>query len=117
MAWLHRKNLFIRKQVTINAGGEETSLFTFGDLEKDNKALEEYKNAIIKAKERIANSSFDTEKTKGIFEMMINLDVDEGTKFANMIANSSDFELNNQLANWIKNQELSETISKELYND
>ncbi len=105
------------KEVFLGAGedGEDLEFFTLADLGAQIQALEQYGDALSAVKRRMEERGFSKENAQAFFAAMTELTVEEGTRFAQLLAGADDAEFSNYLSQWIKKQELSEAISKTLY--
>lgn len=107
-------SLYTEWTTTIKGGGEHGedlvfSKYRLNDLSKDIEALEAYKEALLAVKERGAPDGF--------FEILQDMEIDEGTKFANTLLGLSDAEFQKYINDWNRKNEVADSISKEFYKD
>ncbi len=95
------------------------------NIDEELQILKNYNNALIGAKKKV-NSIFesmglDDEKTARLeskfFEEITELNIRQGTSFANHINFRSDEDLSAFIEKWVEKTDLSEAISKNLYAD
>lgn len=101
------------KRITKQLFGEDdnvTSKKILTNIDDETKTLVDYYGAI----ESVKNRSVLPE---GFFAELRDMEIGEGLEFANALLELSDEDFDAYLASWKKNQEYSQTISKELYRD
>ena len=86
------------------------SYVELGDIGKQNEELQKYSDTLLKLKER---GNIPAE----FFAALRNLDVEEGTMFAQALLDADDETYNKYIEDWKKKQELSDSIAKDLYAD
>ena len=97
----------------VSLGHEVTmqhSYVELGDISKQNEELQKYSDTLLKLKER---GNIPAE----FFATLRNLDVTEGTMFAQALLDADNDTYNKYIEDWKRKQELSDTIAKDLYAD
>ncbi|MBE7012202.1 MAG: hypothetical protein E7415_05965 [Ruminococcaceae bacterium] len=112
----HKNSKFLHYNVY--GGGVNGGLLSYdmlNDYSKTNQELMDYYNSIIAVKERIKNSGFDSYVTSDFLSVLSDMSVEQGTKFSDILLNSSDNKFINAINGYLQNQMLTKKISSELF--
>lgn len=114
----HKNSKFLH--FNVYGGGVNGGLLSYdmlNDYSKANSELMDYYNAILAVKERINASGFDSSVSSDFLSVLSELSVDDGTRFSNVILNSSDKDFKNAINGYLQNQMLTKKLSSELFAD
>lgn len=112
----HKNNKFFHYNVY--GGGLNGGLLSYdklNDYSQSNQELMDYYNAIVAVRERINNSGFDPSVATDFLKILSEMSVDEGSRFSNVILNSSNADFSNAINGYLQNQSLTKKISSELF--
>ena len=97
-------------QKTFDSKGNEITKYVLSDFDKQTDALERYRDLLLDVKKR---GNVPTE----FFQMLRDLDVEEGVKLATALMSATDDEFAAYIQSWERNQQAISNVSKELYAD
>lgn len=123
-------NLYNERSFTSSSTGNTYSWLALGDLENDISVLQNYNNALKKAKDLlyevfpVAGSGISDEISlanknyiKTFFSELSDMSVEEGLTFSSFLTRIPKENASTYLSSWAKKQSLSEEIAKNLYSD
>ncbi|MBR5157920.1 MAG: hypothetical protein IKW59_09165 [Clostridia bacterium] len=108
-----------RKQIFKGLGdGKGEEVYTIlSDLEPQIEAMTKYSDALKSLKERVSEGNFSDGTFAGLLSAINEMSVTEGTKFAELLGELNDEQFSDYLNKWAKKQDLSESISKDIYSE
>ncbi len=108
-----------RKQIFKGLGDEKGELVytILSDIDPQIEAMTKYYDALKSLKERVHEGNFSDETLTGLLSAINEMSITEGTAFAELLGGLSDEKFADYLNKWAKKQELSESISKEIYSE
>jgi hypothetical protein len=112
----YKNNKFFHYNVY--GGGANGGLLSYdklNDYSAANQGLMDYYNSIISVKDRIKNSGFDLSVISDFMSALSDMSVEEGTRFSDILLNSSDKNFKNAIDGYIQNQMLTKKLSSELF--
>lgn len=101
---------YLMSHNTINWSEGSYEFYSLADLDEQNAQLEKYADLLLAVKER-------GNVPQEFFSVLRDMDVTQGTQFAETLLKASDAEFNNFIADWSRQQALADSISKTLYAD
>ncbi len=99
------------------ANGETLNINLLNDYTQTNRQLEEYYKAITVVKEKLTENGYGTDVASDFLSIMSDMSIEDGLTFSNLLANSSGHSFRVFMNGYLKNQQLSQDISKALYSD
>lgn len=96
--------------------GEDLTLFSLADQQRTIDMLTRYSAALQAAADRI-EGVFDPETARSFMSVLTDMDVEEGTVFAETLTAASDGDFKKYIEDWGKKNTLAEEISRQLYGE
>ncbi len=102
---------------TVEIAGEETGWAEFANLKSQIEYLENYRDLILRVKERLKGLDLPEDELNKFFNNLAEMDVEEGTVFANLLNNVTESEFAEYISDWVKKQQISEDIADAIYGE
>ncbi len=108
-----------RKQIFHGLGedGGDLVYTILSDIDPQIEAMTKYSDALKSLKERIFNGEYSDETLNSLLAAINEMSITEGTAFAELLGELNDEKFSDYLSKWTKKQELSESISKDIYSE
>lgn len=108
-----------RKQIFKGLGDEKSELVytILSDIDPQIEAMTKYSDALKLLKERVYDGNFSNDTLASLLSAINEMSITEGTAFAELLGGLNDEKFADYLNKWTKKQELSESISKEIYSE
>lgn len=108
-----------RKQIFHGLGkdGGDLEYTIISDIDPQLEALTKYSDALKSLKERVHEGGFADETLTSLLSAINEMSVTEGTAFAKLLGELNDEKFVDYLSKWVKKQEMSKSISKEIYSE
>ena len=108
-----------RKVIFHGMGKDGTDLvFTeLADMQEQVRELEEYARSLEAVKERMRAGGFSEAETQDFFSRITQMSLEKGKEFAGILLGAEDGDFTQYVQQWVKKQQLSEQLSKSLYQE
>lgn len=102
---------------TVEIAGEEVKVGGLANIKAQTEYLEKYRDLILGVKERLKGLDVSDDAIKDFFDNLAEMDIEEGTDFANLLMNVSDSQFRDYIGDWLKKQQISEDIADAIYGE